>query len=177
MSRLASMSPEALRSLFSPDSDSTLIALLTITYGYDGLTPLEVRLADNYTGRLSSLTTDDEVFYGVTSRSSEYLFIPFNLTLPQEQEDQTPSCSLEIYDVTQHLTEIIRQQFEIIPRVKLELVLSKTPDTVEVSFDDFFITSISYNKDVVNLTMEMIDFSKEPFPQHRFVPQYFPGLF
>lgn len=177
MSRLASMSPEALRSLFSPDSDSTLIALLTITYGYDGLTPLQIRLADNYTERLSNLTTDDEVFYGVTSRNTEYIFLPFSLTLPQEQEDQAPSCSLELYDVTQYLTEIIREQFEIVPRVKLELVLSKTPNTVEVSFDDFYVTNISYNKNTVTLSLEMIDFSKEAFPQHRFVPQYFPGLF
>jgi len=177
MSRLASMSPEALRSLFSPDSDSTLIALLTITYGYDGLTPLQLRLADNYTGRLTNLTTDDEVFYGVTSRNTEYIFLPFSLTLPQEQEDQAPSCSLELYDVTQYLTEIIREQFEIVPRVKLELVLSKTPNTVEVSFDDFYVTNISYNKNTVTLSLEMIDFSKEAFPQHRFVPQYFPGLF
>lgn len=174
MSRLASMSPEAIRSLFSPDSDSTLISLLTITYSN---TESSVRLADNFTGRLTSLTTDDEVIYGVTSRSQEYIFLPFELSLPQEQEDQVPSCTLTIYDVTHYLTEIIREQFEIVPRIKLELVLSKTPNTVEVSFDGLYVTNITYNQDSVTMNIEMVDYSKEPFPQHRFVPQYFPGLF
>ena len=177
MSRLASMSPEALRSLFSPDSDSTLIALLTITYGYDGLTPLQLRLADNYTGRLTNLTTDDEVFYGVTSRNTEYIFLPFSLTLPQEQEDQAPSCSLELYDVTQYLTEIIREQFEIVPRVKLELVLSKTPNTVEATFTGFYISSFSYTADSVTADLSMVDYEREPFPMHSFTPAYFPGMF
>jgi len=174
MSRLASMSPETIKALFSPDSDSTLISLLTITYSN---TEPSVRLADNFTGRLTSLTTDDEVVYGVTSRNQEYIFLPFEVTLPQEQEDQVPSCTLTIYDVTQYLTEIIREQFEIVPRIKLELVLSKTPDTVEVSFDGLYVTSITYNENSVSLSIEMVDYSKEPFPQHRFVPQYFPGIF
>jgi hypothetical protein len=99
MSRLASMSPETIKALFSPDSDSTLISLLTITYSN---TEPSVRLADNFTGRLTSLTTDDEVVYGVTSRNQEYIFLPFEVTLPQEQEDQVPSCTLTIYDVTQY---------------------------------------------------------------------------
>jgi hypothetical protein len=175
MSRLASLSPETLKSLFSPDSDSTLICLLTITYG-SGVNSV-VRIADNYISRIESLTTDADVVYGVTSNSKNYLFIPFELSLPQEERDQVPQCTLTINDVTQYLTEIIREQFEIVPRVKLELVLSKTPNVVEVTFDGLYVTNISYNKDQVILTLEMIDFSKEPFPQHRFVPQYFPGLF
>lgn len=175
MSRLTSLSPETIKSLFSPDSDSTLICLLTITYGTD---PSDVvRLADNYLYRLESLTTDDEVVYGVTSNSKDYIFVPFELSLPQEERDQVPQCTLTINDVTQYLTEIIRDTFEIVPKVKLELVLNKTPNTVELTFDDLFVTNISYNRDQVVLNLEMIDFSKEAFPQHRFVPQYFPGLF
>jgi hypothetical protein len=75
------------------------------------------------------------------------------------------------------LRNIIREQFEIVPKIKLELVLSKTPDTVEVSFDGLYVTSITYNENSVSLSIEMVDYSKEPFPQHRFVPQYFPGIF
>lgn len=177
MSRLTSMSMEAIRAVFSPDSDSDLIFLLTI---YDPADPSQVvvRLSDGFTQRLTTqyAETDEEVYYGVVSRNQEYLYLPMELSLPSEEEAQAPRCSLVLKDVTRHITPIIRT-ISGPPKVKMELVLSKTPDVVEASFSGFYISNITYNMDSVTAAMSMIDYEREPFPMHSFTPAYFPGLF
>ena len=173
MSRLTSMSPNALKAVFSPDADDDLIILLTI---YNPLNENEVifRLADGYTKRISE--TANEVMYGVTSNGNDYTFLPMQISLPSEDEAQAPRCSIVMYDVTRHLTPIIRS-ITAPPRIKLELVLSKSPDVVEVSFSDFYINNFTYNAESVTADLAMIDYEREPFPVHSFTPRYFPGMF
>lgn len=167
------MSANALKAVFSPDADDDLIILLTI---YDPLNDSQViaRLADGFTKRISE--TADEVLYGVTSNSFDYTFLPMEISLPSEDEAQAPRCSIIMHDVTRYLTPIIRT-ITSPPRIKLELVLTKTPDVVEVSFTDFYINNFSYNADAVTADLAMIDYEKEPFPMHSFTPRYFPGMF
>lgn len=173
MSRLTSMSPNALKAVFSPDADDDLIILLTI---YNPLNESEViaRLADGFTKRISE--TESEVLYGVTSNGFDYTFLPMEISLPSEDEAQAPRCSIVMHDVTRHLTPIIRT-ITAPPRIKLELVLTKTPDVVEVSFSDFYINAFTYNADSVTADLAMIDYEREPFPMHSFTPRYFPGMF
>lgn len=173
MSRLTSMSPNALRAMFSPDADDDLIILLTIYDPLDENTVIQ-RLADGFTKRISE--TESEVIYGVTSNSNDYMFLPMQISLPSEDEAQAPRCSIVMHDVTRHLTPVIRT-ITAPPRIKLELVLSKSPDIVEVSFSDFYINNFTYNADSVTADLAMVDYEREPFPMHSFTPKYFPGLF
>lgn len=167
------MSPNALKAVFSPDSDDDLIILLTV---YDPLNDTQViaRLADGFTKRISE--TESEVFYGVTSNGFDYTFLPMEISLPSEDEAQAPRCSIVMHDVTRFLTPIIRT-ITAPPRIKLELVLTKSPDVVEVSFTDFYINNFSFTADSVTADLTMIDYEKEPFPMHSFTPRYFPGMF
>ncbi len=167
------MSPSALRAVFSPEADDDLMILLTI-YDPSNETQVIARIADGYTKRISE--TELDVMYGVTSNGNDYMFLPMEITLPSEDEAQAPKCSIVMYDVTRHLTPIIRT-IASPPRVKMELVLSKTPDVIEVSFSDFFISNFNYNADSVSAELSMIDYEREPFPMHSFTPQYFPGMF
>ena len=167
------MSPAALKAVFSPDSDDDLIILLTV---YDPLDENQViaRICDGFTKRISE--TAEEVIYGVTSNSNDYMFLPMEISLPSEDEAQAPRCSITMYDVTRQLIPIIRS-ITLPPRIKMELVLSKTPDVVEVSFSDFYISNFVYNSESVSAELSMIDYEREPFPMHSFTPQYFPGMF
>jgi hypothetical protein len=221
MSRLTSMSPEAIRAIFSPDADSDLFMLVTIydpqistTAGnflvgraYSILTvgstnfinvgatdnnigtefiatgsgsgtgtasDTPMRLCDGYTERISE--TADEVIYGVTSRGNKFTFLPIQVTLPQEDEAQAPKCTITLNDVTRSVTPLIRSLTSS-PKVLLELVLSKTPNRVEVSFSGLYITNFTYNADSVVATLAMTDYEREPFPMHTFSPKYFPGIF
>jgi hypothetical protein len=167
------MSAEAIKAVFSPDSDSDLILLLTIYDPADNTTVV-TRIADGFTGRLSE--TADEVTYGVTSRGQQFTFLPVQITLPSEEEAQAPRCSMTIFDVTKYIIPIIRT-ITGPPKVKIELVLSKTPDVVEASFSGFYITNFTYNANQVTADLTMVDYEREPFPMHSFTPAYFPGIF
>jgi hypothetical protein len=168
------MSPNALKAVFSPDSDDDMIILLTV---YDPLDDSKVlaRLADGFTKRISQ--TDEEVIYGITSNYFDYMFIPMEISLPSEDEAQAPRCSIVMHDVTGYLTPIIRKDITAPPKIKLELVLSKSPDEVEVSFSDFYINAFTYNSDSVTAELAMTDYEREPFPKDSFTPKYFPGMF
>lgn len=183
MSRLSSsgntgLSGAALKAMFSPESSDDLITLLTI---YDSVNTSNVvaRLCDGFTQRI--IENDNDILYGVIKNNSlgqpePYYFLPMQIVLPGEQEAQAPRASLAIYDVTRYATPLIRNLTRP-PRVKMELVLTSTPNTVEVSFDYLYISSITYNKDVINCELTMINLDREPFPVHSFTPTHFPGLF
>jgi hypothetical protein len=63
------------------------------------------------------------------------------------------------------------------PKIKLELVLSKTPDILEASHDDLFINNFQYNATQVSAGLSAVELDREPFPAFSFTPQFFPGLF
>jgi hypothetical protein len=162
------MSPEALKAVFSPDSDSSLIVLLTL-YGEE-----TIRLADGYTQRISE--NADEVMYGVVSRGQNYIFLPMNVTLPTEDQESVPRMRIEMHDVTRQLIPVVRTLGEAIS-VKMEIVLSKTPDVVEASFDGLLMAGVTYNANTITADLTVESLSTEPFPAHSFTPSYFPGLF
>ena len=155
------MSAEALKQIFSPDADSDLITLLTISNANTG--EVIARIADNYVQRLSE--TDTDIVYGVVSGGNDFIFLPMQITLPTEEDGQAPRCSITMYDVTRYLIPIVRTITEA-PRVMLQLVLSKSPNVVEIEFSDFYITNFNYNADSVTGELSMTDYSTEPFPVH-----------
>jgi hypothetical protein len=173
MSRLSTMSPAALKAMFSPESSDTLIMLLTI-YGETEDPNTAIRIADGYTQRISETARD--ITYGVVSRSKQFTFIPITITLPSEDDSASPRCSITINDVTKVLVPVIRTITNP-PKVLMELVLSSSPDVVEASFPGFYITNFTYNADTVQADLGMINFASEPFPAYTFTPAYFPGLF
>jgi hypothetical protein len=176
MSRLTRLSPEAIRAMFSSESDQTLIMLLTI---YDPADESQVvfRFADNYTQRITSLTTDEEVIYGVPSRGNDYAFLPMELSLPSEQDTGVGSCTLKLQYVIREAIEVIRTELNKPTKVQIELVLSGSPNVVEAVFPGFHITSAVYNADSISFDLTMINYAREPFPCYNFIPSYFPGLF
>ncbi len=184
MSRLTSMSPAALRAVFSPESDADLIMLITI-YNPSNSTEALYRIADGFVDdpnnpgkalRLST-TDDEQVVYGVVSNGHEYTFLPVQVSLPNEDESQAPKCSMTIHDVTRYLIPFIRQQLTGPANVKLDMVLSTTPNIIEASFTGFMLTSVTYNANTITADLTMVNYDREPFPQHSFSPIYFPGLF
>ena len=175
MSRLASLSPEAIKAMFAPETDATLIMLVTI---YDPASPtgeVALRLADNYLTRISE--SDAEVVYGVVSGGQSYVFVPMEVSLPTEQTDGSSSCSVTINYVTPEAVQLIRTQLTGPTRIKLDLVLSTSPNTVEASYVGLWITSATYSAESIRFELNPINFNTEPFPAHNFTPNYFPGLF
>jgi len=175
MSRLSTMSPAAIAALFSPDAQTSLVTLLTIYDPNDDSTVL-LRIADSYTQRLDDAATTADIQYGIISGGNNFYFLPMSISLPSEEPNAAPRCSIVLDDVTKQVIPIIRQ-ISGPPRVKIQLVLNSTPNTVEASFDKFYLSSISYNANQVTAELSMIDYAVEPFPAYSFTPKYFPGLF
>jgi len=171
MSRLSTMSPAALRALFSPNADDTLVTLLTVTGA--GLAE-PIRLADNFDQRLSE--TDEDVLYGIVSRGEQYMFLPMEVVLPSDEEAAAPRASIVLHDVTRILIPTIRTLTEAL-EVTIELVLKSTPDVVEASFPGFFMSHVPYNADAITVQLDVESLAAEPFPCHTMTPSYFPGLF
>lgn len=171
MSRLNSLSANAIAAMFAQETSNTLVTLLTIT-GTGIATP--IRLADNYTGRLSE--TDDDVTYGLTSNGNQFIFMPFQITLPTEEYAAAPRCQLIISDVTRYLIPTIRT-ISSPPNVQIDLVLKTAPNTVEISFGGFILSNITYNADTITCDLTVASLAIEPFPSHNFTPSYFPGMF
>ena len=179
MSRLLSMSDQGIAALFKPDSKQTLITLLTI-YDPADETQVLARLADNYTRRLQDAETDADILYGVRRTENgvvqDFIFLPMQITLPSEEQNTAPRCSIVLTDVTRYIIPIVRT-ISGPPKVKLELVLNTSVNTIEISFDKLYISSFTYDANQVTAELSMIDFAVEPFPAYNFTPKHFPGLF
>lgn len=176
MSRISTLSSAAIKAMFSSESEEALITLLTI-YNPEVETQVAFRFADGYTNRITSLTTDTEVIYGVTSNSQDYVFLPMQIGLPAEQDTGVGTCSITLQYVTSEAIELIRTQMTKPTKISLSLVLSGSPNVVEAVFPGFYITSVNYSADAITFDLTMINLAREPFPCYSFIPSYFPGLF
>ena len=167
------LSNAAIAALFSQESSNTLVTLLTFT-GTGIATP--IRLADNFDQRLADTVNDEEIIYGIQSRSNNYLFLPFQIVLPNEQSQSIPRAQLRINDVTSYLTPTIRS-IQSPPSLLIELVLKTTPNTVEASFDGLQLGNINYDANSITAELSLPSLAVEPFPAGTFTPSSFPGMF
>ncbi|CAK0766154.1 conserved hypothetical protein [Gammaproteobacteria bacterium] len=168
MSRISTLSPNALRAMLSPEADDTLITLLT----FSGVGSETVRIADGYTQSLDS----DELIYGVVSRGQQYVFIPVEITLPSEERESVPRCQIVIHDVTRSLMPTLRSLNQAL-NVNIELVLGSAPDNVEIAFPGFYLGAIGYSAEAITGELTLESMANEPFPADSFTPSGFPGLF
>ena len=174
MSRLTTMSANALKALFDIESSDTLITLLTIKQNPDIGVYSDILLTDTAVNRISE--DANEVIYGVTSNGLNYTYLPLEIVLPNDDANTAPKCQLTIHDVTRYLIPSIRTLTGP-PEVALQLVLYSTPNVVEISYTGFKLTNISYNANTITGDLTIPSLEIEPFPAHSFTPAYFPGLF
>jgi hypothetical protein len=97
MSRLASLSPAALRAMFSPEADDSLMILMTIT-GSGVAAP--VRLADSYTHKFEYLSSSQMTVTDIeTQATSTYTYqsdddVVQDAITEYITEDQTEPCAM-----------------------------------------------------------------------------------
>lgn len=171
MSRLGTMSPQALKAFYSPDGDEQVIILLTLS-GAGIASP--IYLADGWTQRLSE--NDDDVVYGVISRGTPYIFLPLEIKLPSDEDGAAANAQVVIHNVTRQLTPALRQLTSP-PNVTIEVILASNPNSVEVSFTGFKLNGFTYNSETVSGSLIVDQNTGEPFPRHSFTPNNFPALF
>ena len=99
-----------------------------------------------------------------------------SLKLPDDTDDGPREIRIEIDNVTRQYMEIIRT-IHGFARLKVELVLSGTPDIVEAQWPEFLLTNVNYDASTISIQLNMETLEREPFPAMNMDPMRTPGLF
>ena len=145
----------------TPQVDEALLWLLTF-YDYAG--GVELRAANN--------------LEDVTSNGLVYTAFPFEIILPPDDGQKVMSFSITFPNVGRELMELVRQyEPSKRPRVRIDLILSDDPDTIEKTIDFMEVDSSTYND--LDVTFERT--SSSIFARKTCSATYnqeeFPGLF
>lgn len=155
---------------YGQETDVAVIVLLTLSTPD---LPDTIRVCSCPVEKFADL---GENVYGVTSNSQRYLFLPFDITLPQDDKTGAVTATLTIDNVNRQIVQYARQTRKPIT-VKIQVVLSNALDYVELEYDGFKLTNVSYDGFKVSGDLSIDYLGLEPFPCGRFTPSGFPGLF
>ncbi len=146
-------------SAFAQETDDIWLILLTLTH-----TDLDepIRVARN---------TENVVSNGQT-----FVAFPFDIELPNDQEDQSPTARLTISNISREIAETLRS-IRSSPSVTIEVVSAEDPDTVEFRLPGFQLKNVGWDAISVQGQLTLENIAVEPFPEGLFTPANFPGLF
>ena len=155
---------------YAQETDVAVIVLLTLSTTD---LPDDIRVCNVPVEKFDDL--GDNV-YGVTSNNQRYLFLPFDIELPQDDKTGAVTAKLTIDNVNRQIVQYARQSKKPI-NVNIKVVLSNNLDYVEMESDDFKLTNVIYDGFSVNGNLSIDYLGLEPFPCGRFTPSGFKGLF
>lgn len=165
---MRTLSAAARQAIYAQETGQAFIWLLTIVH--PNMTD-PIRLSSDPTQTLPVANT-----YGTVSRGQEYVFLPFTLTLPNEDDTGVCRAQISIDNVDRRMVQAVRTADRAL-EITLEMVLSSTPDTVEIEYSDFRLEQVSYNALTISGDLTLEYYELEPFPKLRFTPNSFPGMF
>ena len=113
---------------------------------------------------------------GVVSRGEEYLYLPFSIELPTQDDSGISRARLSIDNISREIVAAVRSANSALS-ITIEIILASDPDTVEISIADFRLDRVTYDAFTVSGDISAEYFDLEPFPSRRFTPSDFPGLF
>lgn len=152
------------------ETDVIIIVLLTLSTPE---LPESVRICSSPIEKFSDL---GENVYGCTSNNERYLFLPFQISLPQDDKTGAVSAKLSIDNVNRQIVQYAREAKNSI-NVDIQVVLSNNLDYKELEYTGFKLTNVKYDAFTVSGNLSVDYLGLEPFPQGRFTPSGFPGLF
>ncbi len=154
-----SVSDTLKKSVFKSETDEVFVMLVSLAHP-DLMEPIRV--------------CSDAV--NVTSNGNLYIAFPFEIVLPDSRPDVPPQAQLKIDNIDQQIVQAIRTVSSPLI-VTIEVVIASDLDTVELTWSDFQLVQVDYDKLVVSGILKQESFLSEPFPYLRFTPNSFPGIF
>jgi len=155
--------------VYAQETDEVPICLLTVTH--ETLDD-PIYISSDPTTRLS----DEPLIYGTDSRGEQYIFLPFEFTLPDDKSDSAPRVLLTMDNINRELVALLRS-FSTPPSVKLEIVLASDPDVVEITVPVLQMSDSTFEDHTISSTTVADPLINEPHPAGQFTPGAFPGLF
>ncbi|MBX4944644.1 DUF1833 family protein [Rhizobium binae] len=158
-----------LNAIYSQETDEVPICLLTVTHESLGE---PIYISSDPTTRLS----DQPLVYGTESRGEQYIFLPFEFTLPDDRSDSPPRVELTMDNIDRSLVSILRT-FMTPPSIKLEIILASDPDLVEITMPVLQMSDTTIEDHTISVNLIADALINEPHPAGQFTPGSFPGLF
>lgn len=155
---------------YSQETDVAIIVLLTLTS--PELTD-SIRVCNVPVEKFSDL---GENIYGCVSNGQRFLFLPFDINLPQDDKTGAVTAKLTIDNVNREIVRYARETRKAL-NCCIQCVLSNNLDYVELEFKDFRLTNVTYDGFTVSGNLSIDYLGLEPFSCGRFTPSGFPGLF
>ncbi len=162
------LSSTAKQALFAQQTDEVFAVLLTIEHS-----------SFSQPVRISSDPKEDlpeAGVKGIVSRGDEYIYPPFSLSLPSQDDTVLAKANISIDNVSREMISHVRGADSALS-IKIEVILASDPDTVEISMSQFKLERVTYDALTVNADISVEYFDLEPFPARRFTPADFPGMF
>ena len=155
---MRSLSAYAKREINQINSGNVYLDLLTISH--PDLTE-DIRIVNNNEN--------------VTSNGLEYLAFNFRANLPTEDPDSTPSVTLSVDNVDRAITDSL-MSISSPASIKLQVVLSDTPDEVEIEKTNLLLRMASYDALEVTGTITSDDILSQAFPAQAYTPTQFKSI-
>lgn len=158
-----------LAGMYDQETDEVVICLLTVTHPDLGA---PIYLSSDPTERISL----DPLIYATISRTQEYLYLPFDFTLPEDKSDSPPRIQLSMDNTDRSLVTLLRS-ISSPATILVELVLASTPNDVEIAMPSLELSDVTIDQGRITATLVADSLINEPHPARLFTPGAFPGLF
>lgn len=113
---------------------------------------------------------------GTVSRGLEYVYCPFTINLPIQDDTGIARANISIDNVGREAVDAVRSADSALS-ITTEIVLASQPDEIEVSAPDFRLERVAYDALTISGDISVEYFDLEPYPCARQVPSLFQGLF
>lgn len=113
----------------------------------------------------------------IVSRGETYVAYPFDITLPDDRDDEAVRVRLSIDNVDRSLVLAVRSINSRPPTFTIEVIRAAAPDVVEVGPFRCSLHNAEWDQFVVSGELAYEDTQNEPFPRFKYTPDRFPGLF
>jgi hypothetical protein len=153
---------------YAQETEQVLIGLITIS---NDEMDEPVRISTDPTQLLP-----EAAVYGTVSNGEEFLFLPVDVWLPSENDRGVVTAKVTIENVSRQVISLFRTVSKAVD-FKIQTVLSGDTDFVEIEYDNFKLSNITYDTMSVTGDLSLDYWGLEPFPSKRFTPSNFPGLF
>lgn len=111
----------------------------------------------------------------ITSNGDEYTAFPFEITLPDSNDDSPPRAKIRIDNVSREIGQAIRS-ISSPPSVTIRVIRQETPDIIEAEYVGMRLLQVPYDALSVEGVLEFEDLTREPFPAFTFSPANYRGI-
>lgn len=113
---------------------------------------------------------------GTISNGKEYVFCPFDISLPGENDEGSGVARISIDAIDRRIIQLIRSASRNIG-ITIQVVLESAPNAPQLTVTNFRLDKIEYDAMSVSAEISSGFLDNEPFPYQRFVKSKYPGMF